>query len=244
MKRARRRFGQGCLALFATFAARRALLATADEARTAYPSVLLVDADGRPLKTSGLRVGETYVFHYPYVTTPCFLIDLGEAAVEAVALETRDGERYVWRGGVGPRRSVVAYSAICTHRMTHPDPAVSFITYRDGETRFRGADERPTTRSQVIYCCSEQSVYDARSGARVLGGPAPEPLATIVLNYDERADTLHAVGTRGAVLFKRFFEAFAFRLSLDYGVREVDRLVEGRSRVLPLSRYSRNAVMC
>jgi Rieske Fe-S protein len=244
VRRSRRDFAQGCLALFTAVATRRALAAAPGERSVARPRVLLTDARDEPLEAGALTVGETYVFHYPYVTTPCFLVDLGEAVVREQELSTRDGERYRWEGGVGPRRSIVAYSAICAHRMTHPSPQVSFIAYRHRGARFLDLKERRVTRPGVIVCCSEHSVYDARAGARVLGGPAPEPLAAILLEHDPRRDALYAVGTRGPVRFERFFREFGFRLSLDYATERVDRPVRERTRVVPLAEYTRNAVAC
>jgi len=92
--------------------------------------VRLVDADGKTLRPDALAVGQSYVFHYPYVTTPCFLIDLGVPAEAGAELETSDGRPYRWSGGVGPGRSIVAFSAICAHKMSYPTRNVSFIDYR------------------------------------------------------------------------------------------------------------------
>src|SRR5690606_7160076 len=125
-----------------------------------------------------------------------------------------------WSGGIGPQRSVVAFSAICAHKMTHPARQVSFINYRHSPATFRDSDYRTAERAQVIYCCSEKSVYDATAGARVLGGPAPQPLATILLEQDGDG-TLYAVGTEGGALFDAFFERFSSRLSLELRTEDV-----------------------
>ena len=50
----------------------------------------------------------------------------------------------------------------------------------------------------MIHCCSEHSEYDPATGARVLGGPAPQPLSAILLEHDKSNDYLYAVGTLGA----------------------------------------------
>ena len=65
----------------------------------------LVDTGGKTLRADALTVGQSYVFHYPYVTTPCFLIDLGSPTEPGADLETSDGRPYRWAGGVGPGRS-------------------------------------------------------------------------------------------------------------------------------------------
>jgi len=42
----------------------------------------------------------------------------------------------------------------------------------------------------VIHCCSEHSQYDPAEGARVVAGPAPQPLAAILLDHDPASDAL------------------------------------------------------
>ena len=36
-----------------------------------YERVLLVDETGAPITSESLNVGESYIFNYPYATTPC-----------------------------------------------------------------------------------------------------------------------------------------------------------------------------
>jgi len=86
----------------------------------AYANVLLVDEQGRPFKAAALKPGLTYVFEYPFATTPCFLLRLATPAAGGVDLRTAEGGTYRWEGGVGPGRSIVAYSAICAHKLTYP----------------------------------------------------------------------------------------------------------------------------
>ena len=143
-----------------------------------YARVQLTDERGRPLNAASLVAGRNYIFHYPFESTPCFLLNLGKPTVRDVQLKTENGSAYQWAGGVGPNRSVVGYSAICAHRMSYPTPQISFISYREKSTA--GAAGRPNT----IHCCSEHSQYDPAAGAKVLSGPAPQPLAAILLEHD------------------------------------------------------------
>src|SRR5581483_1608283 len=168
---------------------------------------------------------------YPYIATPCFLLNLGRPTKPSW-LETEDGRRYRWDGGLGPQRSVVAFAAICAHKMTHPAHAVSFISYRHQTATFQDTHEQTTQRAQVIYCCSERSVYDPLDGARVLGGPAKQPLTSIVLEQDQDG-ALVAVGTVGGELYDKFFEHFSSRLSLEFRTRDVRRLVTDTTVVTP-----------
>ena len=96
----------------------------------------------------------------------------------------------------------------------------------------------------MIYCCSEKSVYDAKRGANVLGGPAPQPLAVVVLEHDVEDDTYFATGTEGGEMFDQFFKEFEFRLSLEYQTENIRQETFDRAVVLPLDEYCKNQVMC
>jgi len=77
----------------------------------AYKKALLVKEDSSP--------HNAYIFFYPYVSTPCYIINLGEE-VQPVELTLKDGKKYRWPGGVGSKKSIVAYSAICAHQWSYP----------------------------------------------------------------------------------------------------------------------------
>jgi hypothetical protein len=51
----------------------------------------------------------------------------------------------------------------------------------------------------------------------VIDGPAPQPLAAVLLEWDASSDQLHAVGTRGGEMFDAFFEKYAMKLELETG---------------------------
>ena len=204
----------------------------------AYSRVRLVDERGQPLRAASLVAGRNYIFHYPFQGTPCFLINLGKPTQQNVSLNAEGGAAYQWPGGVGPQRSIVAYSAICTHRMTYPTRQISFISYRERSTA--GAAARVNT----IHCCSEHSEYDPASGARVLSGPAPQPLPSILLEHDAAGDGLHAVGTLGGDLYNAFFAKYEVRLELDYGGGRARQRAEDVSVVTELSSFCKQQVRC
>lgn len=203
-----------------------------------YSRALLVDERRQPLKAAGLAAGRNYIFHYPFEATPCFLLNLGKPTVQNVALKTEDGGSYEWPGGVGPNNAIVAYSAICAHRMTYPTRQISFISYRNQSTASR------ITRPNMIHCCSEHSEYDPASGARVMGGPAPQPLSAILLEHDRNTDALYAVGTLGGEMFNTFFEKFEFKLALDYGADRMKNRVSSQSMVVGLEDFCKQQVRC
>jgi arsenite oxidase small subunit len=231
----RRDFVKLCAASATAVSLPEAASAGTLEAR-AYRKAKLVDAHDRALRPADLRVGTTYVFDYPFAATPCFLLRLDQPVNDGIDLRTESGDLYRWNGGVGPGRSVVAYSAICAHKMTYPTKQVSFIGYRDAPSPVAG-------RGKVITCCSDRSVYDPSAGARVVSGPAPQPLATILLEHDPKADTLWAVGTFGGEMFAEFFRKYEFRLQLEMGNRA--RSEVGRDAVVrELASYSAQWAQC
>ena len=240
----RRDFVRICATTATVVGASPALLASAGEAYQPHPRARLASTDGTPLRLEQLVAGESYVFNYPYVTTPCFLLQLGKPARSGKALATSDGRSYRWPGGIGPQQSVVAFCGICTHKLSHPSRAVSFINYRHEPVSFVDEREQRAERGGIIYCCSERSVYDPADGARVLGGPAPQPLAAIALEHDPADDSLYATGTWGQEVFERFFEAHSFRLALEYAVDDPRAPVGAVTRVRSISDYSRSQMMC
>jgi Rieske Fe-S protein len=206
----------------------------ADARAQLYAKARLVDEKGAPLRASAIPVNRNLIFHYPYAATPCFLLNLGKP-VKPAQLKTLAGEPYEWKGGVGAARAVVAYSAICAHRLSYPTKDISFISFR--------AEKSARNRiGNVIHCCSEHSQYDPAEGARVVAGPAPQPLATILLEHDPKTDEIHAVGTLGGEMFGEFFERFGFKLQLEHGAPRA--AVSGSCVVQELDNYCRQQVKC
>ncbi len=243
LRRNRRSFMKLCMTAV-TASQLRHTLAWSDSSTRNYNRVSLVGSNGRPLKSTDLEVGRNYVFHYPYVSTPCFLIDVGEPLDHAVELRQEDGQGYTWNGGVGHKKSIVAFSAICAHKMTHPAKSISFIDYRHETIKYRDTGRNLAAGEKLIYCCSEQSVYDAKRGAMVLGGPASQPLTAIALEYDENRDRLSAVGTRGGEMYDQFFRKFGSRLQLEYRVTDIGELVQGKTEVMLLENFSQTRASC
>jgi arsenite oxidase small subunit len=229
----RRAFIKFCAA---SAAAAGAPAVSADARPHLYRRVRLVAENGAPLRARDLPANRSLIFHYPYATTPCFLLNLGRPAKAAARLRTVDDKPYEWRGGVGAQRSIVAYSAICAHKLTYPTRDISFIS-------FRAEKSLGNKFARVIHCCSEHSQYDPAAGGRVLAGPAPQPLAAILLEHDPARDEIHAVGTLGGEMFEEFFVKYAFRLSLENG-GAARRVVDGVSPVTPLERYCKQQVKC
>ncbi len=208
--------------------AAQAPLTARDHGRT-----LLVDKTGRPFKSRQLRPGEPFVFNYPFEATPVFLMALPQPAAP-VALSDEQRHPYESLRGSGPQRNIVAYSAICAHKLMYPTPEISFINIRKGQ---------PGEPPHVVHCCGDNSRYDPTQGGRVLSGPAPQPLAMIVLDWNAASDELHAVGTLGGDMFQAFFEKYEMRLSLERGNRARNKSTP-TSVVQAASSYSKQQQSC
>ncbi|HTQ01827.1 MAG TPA: twin-arginine translocation signal domain-containing protein [Casimicrobiaceae bacterium] len=234
----RRRFLSGC-AMLGGGAAVAPLspwpAAWAQSTPRTYARTRLVDIHGRPIRLASLEPEINYVFQYPYAATPCLLVKLRTAVTAPASLRRNDGSTYAWGGGVGQERNTVAFSAICAHKLAYPTREVSFIRYQ--------RDPSPTSGAHVIHCCADHSVYDPSQGARVVSGPAPQPLAAIVLDYDAGDDGLYALGTVGAEQFDAFFDKYRIKLSLEYGERARNAVGE-TTVVRELTSYCRTTIQC
>jgi arsenite oxidase small subunit len=109
-----------------------------------------------------LQVGRPIKFDYPLIGRKSLLMDLG-CMVE---------------GGVGPNKSIVAYSMFCTHLGCGVD--------LDWETG-------------VLICECHQSVYDPKRSGRVIEGPAPTHLPKIFLSIDKATGDIYATGVAGLI---------------------------------------------
>jgi arsenite oxidase small subunit len=222
--------GAACVTASATFPA-----IAGDAKPRPYKRAMLIDEKGEPLRASQLKRKTNYVFHYPFEATPVFLLDLGKAALPH-SLSTRDRDAYAWPGGVGPQRSVVAYCAICAHHLVYPTRDVSFISFRKKRAE-RGVQD------ELIHCCADHSQYDPAQGARVLSGPAQQPLCAVLLEHDPKADTLVAYATLGGELFDEFFRKYEMKLSLEVGPKARSK-VSGEAVVRELEKFCKNSVQC
>jgi arsenite oxidase small subunit len=232
----RRRFVAGCagLAAIAGLSASTPTLSAATP--RFYSRTRLIDIHGDPIKVRQLAARTNYVFNYPFAATPCFLLDLGRPVTAPASLLRADGASYAWSGGVGVKRSVVAFSAICAHKLAYPTREVSFIRFQPNRS--------PTSDGDVIHCCADHSVYDPAVGARVVSGPAPQPLAAILLDYDAERDEVSALGTVGAEQFDAFFSKYDFKLAMDYGPGKARLPIGATSVVRELKDYCRQTIQC
>jgi len=238
----RRQFNKICSSIMiAAGSAPRALAASSQKQNFKRSTLTLAGSD--PLTSKAMDIGEPYLFFYPYVTTPCLLIKLNNPA-PPISYGNGSDIR-TWQGGMGPDNNIVAYSAICSHKMSHPAKEISFLSYRHDTINYYNRDQdKSVDQAGLISCCSERSVYDPSIGSKVLGGPAPHPLASIELAYDEDTDTLSATGSFGADMYDKFLDKFGFRAAMEHKVMDPKTLTSDTTVVQKVSDYTRQSIKC
>ncbi len=203
----------------------------------AYYKVQLTNADGAPLKIGDLKKETNYVFNYPYVATPCIILDLEDTTAKDVKLKSEDGEEYIWKGGIGKDRTIVAYSAICSHQLAHPTPDDSFLQYVQKDKKTMAC-----SHGGVMVCSSHLSSFEAKEGCKNISGPAAQPLASIVLEVAED-DTIYAVGVLGPDKFHEYFRAYRPEFKRYYGGRrKAKRKVEEKAAVVALTEFTKDII--
>lgn len=202
-----------------------------------YEKVQLVDAEGNPILASKLVEEENYIFNYPFVGVSSFLLALPDKTQTNVTLKSEDGEEYLWKGGIGKKGNIVAYNSICPHQMTHVNKNDAFISYQK-----KGQKTMACKRTGVMVCGSHLTAYDAGKGCEVINGPAPQALASIVLEHHDD-DTLWAVGVLGPDKFHEFFRAFKPELKDQYGgKRKAKKKVKGTAEVVTLAEFTKDII--
>jgi arsenite oxidase small subunit len=130
---------------------------SADAKTRSYPRLRVISLDR-------LKVNRAHTFDYPLKGDLSVLIDFGRRVP----------------GGVGPKRSIVAYSAQCQH-MGCP------VAYR--------------RKSRELFCPCHQSRYDPERLGSIIQGVATRPLPKIRLQV--RNGAVFAIGVDGLIYGRR-----------------------------------------
>jgi len=197
-----------------------------------FEKVQLKNADGNALKSATLITEENYVFMYPHAATPAIMVNLTSAAEKNIKLMAEDGTEYIFNGGTGSKGTLVAYSAICPHQLTHPQKSMSMFQYVDEKGKTLSYD-----KGGVFVCTSHLSAFEPKKGGKVVSGPAKQGLAQIVLEIDAD-DNIWAVAVLGPVKFQDFFDAFKQDLKAVYGRRGAKKLIKTETKVQALKNFS------
>ncbi len=132
-------------------------LATKTDAATGktYPQVKVINL-------RDIKEGKIVKFDYPLIGRKSVMVDCG-CTVE---------------GGIGPNKSIVAYSMFCTHLGC-------------------GVEYNSDTEKMVCEC--HQSVYDPKRSGRIVEGPAPSSLPMVNLDIDSATGDVYAIGVSGLI---------------------------------------------
>lgn len=199
-----------------------------------YDKIMLKDSEGNPLKVDKVVEQENYVFHFPHVATPCILVKLDGPCEKNVKLSADDGTEYTFNGGIGDG-SIVAYSAICPHQLTHPTPDTTFFQYVPKGTKTLAYDKAV---GGVFVCSSHLSAFTPKDGGKRVTGPATEGLTQIVLEVDDKG-VIWAVGALGPNKFHEYLKAFKSEFKKYYGnKRKAKKLVKTEAKVTTLKNFS------
>ena len=125
----------------------------------------------------------------PYAATPCLLLKLQRAGHGAGRAEAR-GRHVSTRGRAASAASATSSRSPRSARTSSP-----IRRARCRSSAISASAPRRRARN-VIHCCADHSVYDPAEGARVVSGPAPQPLAAILLEYAAADDGLYAARHR------------------------------------------------
>ncbi|BBD73013.1 Rieske iron-sulfur protein SoxL2 [Sulfodiicoccus acidiphilus] len=188
-----------------------------------FPTLLLVDSNGDPVKASDttlIPVNSPIItlFTYPMVNDPNFILRLGDAQGNEVQVPPAKvtvpatGEVYLFPGGVGPKKSIVAYSAICQHLGCRPPEIHFYPPQYVSPAQLSAADPnlltpqalaaaRAANVPAIIHCDCHGSTYDPYRGAAVLTGPTTRPLPTAELVWDPSTDYLYVTRMIGVPIF-------------------------------------------
>lgn len=203
----------------------------------AYNRVRLLDSKSKPLKLKNLLSEQAYIFNYPFRSTPVMMINLKDTTAKDITLKSAKGETYIWKGGVGAKGSLVAYSAICSHQLSHPNPDINYVSY-SGQKKTMSCEKKG-----MIVCASHLSAFDPKLGAKQIAGPANEALASVVLEVDAKGD-IWAVGVLGPDKFHKFFKEFKDEFKEYYGgKRKAKKLVEDEAISVPIQNYSTEVIL-
>ncbi|MEZ4630913.1 MAG: Rieske 2Fe-2S domain-containing protein [Deinococcales bacterium] len=203
------------------------------EAFSAFEALPLLNAEGEVLRLSGLEPHTPYIFHYPYVSTPNFLINLDQS-LEAVEIPLADGKSYLWPGGIGKDKSIVALSAICPH-------AYSFVSEKSGILNYAAPND---LHGPLISCCAHVSRFDAAQGGKVSAGPSPFALAAVHLVYDEAEDSALAVGILGQNYLDNFLQAQRDVLKENFGSLGKAKVANDMLNVVSYESYTALPLSC
>lgn len=204
---------------------------------TRFKQVLLTDTTGKPIWFDTLTNDTPYIFHYPFASTPNFLLLL-DLPVKSMEYSTNEGDKYQTPGGIGIGKNLVAYSAICPHQWSYPTKDFTVINY------YNKKDPGCLQGVQLIKCCAHLSVFDPKICGKKVDGPAENNMAMIVLEADEAKKEIYAVGVAGRTQYNEFFDLYKQELRKEYGSSAKAKEEVDKATVMRLEKFAANMIKC
>ncbi|WP_297889167.1 Rieske 2Fe-2S domain-containing protein [Sulfurihydrogenibium sp.] len=212
------------------------VLAGEKEIYKKYNKTLLIKEDGTPITSKDIPDNTVLLFFYPYKSTPCYIINTGEE-VKPTKVKLSDGKEYEFKGGIGNKKSIVAYSAICPHQWSYPTKDFSLINYYPSNQK-----SETTGKSGVIQCCAHISVFDVKNGGQVIEGPAELPLACVELLEED--GKIYATAVVGPNQFEEFFDMYKSDLIEQYGNIEKAKELLDKTVVMEVGKHVKEQIRC
>ncbi|MCX7738146.1 MAG: Rieske 2Fe-2S domain-containing protein [Hydrogenothermaceae bacterium] len=201
-----------------------------------YKKTLLVKEDGTPLKETDIQSNTALLFFYPYRSTPCYIINTGRE-VKPLDIKLNNGSVYRFTGGIGSKKGIVAYSAICPHQWSYPTKDFSLLNYYSSKEK-----SEITGKSGVIQCCAHISVFDPINGGSIVEGPAEFPLAAVSLVME--GGSIYATGIIGKDQFSEFFDLYKSDMIEQFGSLEKAKEEMDKTVVMEVEKHVKEQIKC
>jgi Rieske Fe-S protein len=214
----------------------KSLIAGEKETYKKYNKTLLIKEDGTPFTPNDIKDYTALLFYYPYRSTPCYIINTGEE-IKPSKVKLSNNKEYEFKGGIGNKKSIVAYSAICPHQWSYPSKDFSLINYYPPDKK-----SETTGKSGIIQCCAHISAFDVKNGGQVIEGPAELPLACVELI--EENGKIYATGILGIDQFEEFFDMYKSELIEQYGSIEKAKEILDKTPVMEVGKYVKEQIRC
>jgi arsenite oxidase small subunit len=167
--------------------------AATNAAVTAWPRLLVINVKSLQLLTP-------MVFDYPIVGTGNIIVKLDVKA----------------DNGVGPDGDIVAFSNICQHMGC----TYTFVSPVNATTLYYGVSTTINKPPEGVCGC-HGSVYDFSHNGAVIGGPAPNPVPRVLLEYDQATGDIYANGMGPPTIYSMPCGPNASLLQCDAGTGQI-----------------------
>jgi arsenite oxidase small subunit len=154
----------------------------------------------KAINAKSLQLLKPLVFDYPVAGASNIIVKLGVKA----------------DNGIGPDGDIVAFSRICQHQGC----TYSFSPPLNQTTSNYGVSTTISNPPQG-YCPCHGSIYDFVHNGAVIGGPAPNPVPRVLLEYDQATGDIYVVGMGPPTIYGTPCGATDSLLKCDVGAGQI-----------------------